>query len=81
MSLSLGQQLSFHYDKICQLLKNYGGILINENSYAFEAMLVIRINPDFLANVTAGLKNMGFMLGNIRISGWQIYIRVRGFMY
>ena len=81
MGLSLGQQLSFHYDKICQLLESYGGILINENSYAFEAMLVIRMNPDFLANFTAGLVNLGFILGNIRISGWQMYIRVRGYMY
>lgn len=80
MHYVLSQKLQFYCGNINSLVQNYGGIFINSQTCYCEGVIVVRVNPVYVQNIVLGIQQMGFLVGDVRISGMQSYIYIRGFM-
>lgn len=79
VSYGMSKQIMMNIERVRSLISRYGGFFINYDSCVADCMILARVNPGYVNDILIGLKQIGFILGEVRVVGVQTYIYLRGF--
>lgn len=79
VSYGMSKQVMLNRERVRNLISSYGGFFINYDSCVADCMILARVNPGCVNNILIGLRQLGFILGEVRVVGIQTYIYLRGF--